>query len=1198
MKIKFYFIKWILFLFYFLAQYSVYAEVSSEKGILERIKNEMGVAIGNQDAGKISEILKIAPQLANGKFDDGTPYIMAVLGSPDILKIFIDNGADPNSKVQEVPLLYNTIGTGNIEGSKILLNAGADPNAIEPSGASPIFTAIAQNHLNLVKLLIENGADLKQPYKDRTPLQFAREKGKNEIAEFLQNCPVKKIPKKIEPVNKKVESEQKKVKEASPEPELNLTGDIANKIISEEFYAALSEPNLEKVKTLLEKGADPDAPLQGENEQDRSIYRPIHYVLQSGGIIFSGKQHERKNPDRIREVWEEREKIIFSLLDYSADTRHQVFFHAGYVPLFYRAIDEAFERPDILRALLSSGAPCTRIVNEDGPISCLRFFIRKWGASGFDSPGQLAEYKEILQMIISNGGDVDESFPPENPVLFELTNSEFSPAIVEAIIDVFSDKGANFNLPSNDSSKHTVLHIAVNDPKLYFLAKLLLDSKADPNSLDSHGNTPLLNMAKGFYSLKETETLMSLLIKKGAKVNIDIPEYPGQTPLHHCNSKSNLFSILQSKGGKCFVKNENNETPCNSCNNLLKGKGNATENKQPGNLKLKVKAEPLTLWANLLAPSDKMVKGKGASRVQIEITDEKGKPAGQTMISVSLDSNEKGGFARPIMTTDSSGIVDQEYQPFLHGQNIMKVSIRNPDISDEKVKSKGKTDSSSNYETIMFEQGELRIEEVEKPDPVPQHLTGGEIFFRAVFYSPNLIISPEGREISLIKEFTDGNISGSFIPETAKTDINGTAMFAFVPGENNTKGINFKVSAKTKCPDASEYDIGSNWLKIGREPGVFRLEFKAVQVIDSLECRDWIMGKPAILSAKLVWFDPLVEAVEAEVIFNFKGKALKTIPSFTFIKKTTYEERRQHKDTAWVKFIPDTIGANLIECEVKPKKAVSPKKFDVKLLSKMKERRSVRVFSLKKPLRIHFMPIAVGSWKGKTVWDQASFDAFRTKQMQFLRGIIPLPPELIIDSSTGNEMMIPIADLGEKMVGVDNKLLKQYLEIPILKVLARLDAYQQEKLGDYIVGIVPKDFFVNSPSEGTEGLTDISKSSYGTLIIDSAKASILIHELTHLFGQKEHSTPPDAERGVFISDEAPDGWDARETDVSKKGGTYPGDYMDATPGDPDFTWVSRHIYNFLLDFFRNREMVVEETPEPIGPLTPQRSPHKLGEPAR
>jgi ankyrin repeat protein len=69
---------------------------------------------------------------------------------------------------------FDVIWRGDIPGYKRLLVAGADVNAQNADGWTPLLTAIEHQQVEIINLLIEAGADVNGPGPDRmTPLHLA-----------------------------------------------------------------------------------------------------------------------------------------------------------------------------------------------------------------------------------------------------------------------------------------------------------------------------------------------------------------------------------------------------------------------------------------------------------------------------------------------------------------------------------------------------------------------------------------------------------------------------------------------------------------------------------------------------------------------------------------------------------------------------------------------------------------------------------------------------------------------------------------------------------------------------------------------------------------------------------------------------------------------------------------------------------------
>ena len=82
--------------------------------------------------------------------------------------------------------LHQAVIAGNIQSVTNLLNNGADINAKNGLGWTPLHAAIRSNHKDIVELLISKGADVNaKDNNGQTPLHFAVESGQNDIIQIL-----------------------------------------------------------------------------------------------------------------------------------------------------------------------------------------------------------------------------------------------------------------------------------------------------------------------------------------------------------------------------------------------------------------------------------------------------------------------------------------------------------------------------------------------------------------------------------------------------------------------------------------------------------------------------------------------------------------------------------------------------------------------------------------------------------------------------------------------------------------------------------------------------------------------------------------------------------------------------------------------------------------------------------------------------
>lgn len=98
----------------------------------------------------------------------------AVRGDVSILNAMLAVGADPNSAVTGSSPLYYAVWHHRIEAAVSLIDHGANVNAVEPSGLTPLVGAASSGDDAMVRLLLDHGADPNARASCGSPLEVAR----------------------------------------------------------------------------------------------------------------------------------------------------------------------------------------------------------------------------------------------------------------------------------------------------------------------------------------------------------------------------------------------------------------------------------------------------------------------------------------------------------------------------------------------------------------------------------------------------------------------------------------------------------------------------------------------------------------------------------------------------------------------------------------------------------------------------------------------------------------------------------------------------------------------------------------------------------------------------------------------------------------------------------------------------------------
>jgi ankyrin repeat protein len=113
----------------------------------------------------VDVLLSLGADINATDVDGATPlYSAAVKGYSEVALKLIAVNADvtipsAGNDDKDITALHCVAENGNIMLAKALLQKGANVNAITARNASPIFYAVRNNHVNMVQLLLEHGAD-------------------------------------------------------------------------------------------------------------------------------------------------------------------------------------------------------------------------------------------------------------------------------------------------------------------------------------------------------------------------------------------------------------------------------------------------------------------------------------------------------------------------------------------------------------------------------------------------------------------------------------------------------------------------------------------------------------------------------------------------------------------------------------------------------------------------------------------------------------------------------------------------------------------------------------------------------------------------------------------------------------------------------------------------------------------------------
>lgn len=239
-----------------------------------------------------------------------------VLASFECVKVLLENGADVNAKgsSQNPSFLSRAVETKDLAAITYLLQKGADPNGNFQKGEPYLFSFIANNEVEMLRLFVAYNANIRWKNKgNQNVLDFALEKGNQEIIDFLRSkgaktsneeiayeaAMIEEVKSVLQFIDEKNTSQIKTIWAKYPDmtfdektykklyvlsiesndlellellyekkvnPNINLNFEEQNAV-----HLAVMQSNLELVTLLIAKGVDP-------NKTDAKGNKPIFYA--------------------------------------------------------------------------------------------------------------------------------------------------------------------------------------------------------------------------------------------------------------------------------------------------------------------------------------------------------------------------------------------------------------------------------------------------------------------------------------------------------------------------------------------------------------------------------------------------------------------------------------------------------------------------------------------------------------------------------------------------------------------------------------------------------------------------------------------------------------------------------------------------------------------------------------------------------
>jgi ankyrin repeat protein len=162
-------------------------EPSSSGGFMTTLMR----AIVKHDVTLVNQLIQQGCDVNQLDAAHNPPLVMAAYqGDTEIVSLLLNAGADVRAvdPSMRATALHAAAYAGRVEAAQRLIAHGIDINKQGPyNGYTALHDAIWQNHIDVARVIIDAGADLSLRSNDgQTPLEFARDRGRREIAQLLE----------------------------------------------------------------------------------------------------------------------------------------------------------------------------------------------------------------------------------------------------------------------------------------------------------------------------------------------------------------------------------------------------------------------------------------------------------------------------------------------------------------------------------------------------------------------------------------------------------------------------------------------------------------------------------------------------------------------------------------------------------------------------------------------------------------------------------------------------------------------------------------------------------------------------------------------------------------------------------------------------------------------------------------------------
>ncbi|XP_064647015.1 serine/threonine-protein phosphatase 6 regulatory ankyrin repeat subunit B-like, partial [Lineus longissimus] len=457
-------------------------------------------------------------------------------GNIDVVRLLIENKADVHATDNEgrSPLSYAARG-GNIDVVRLLIENKADVHATDKKGSSPLSYAVQRGDYGVVRLLIENKADVNAiDNKGRSPLSYAARGGNADVnaTDKAGRSPLSYAVRRgdygvvrllienkadVNAIDNKDDDGSSPLSYAAEEGNIDVVrllienkADVHatdNKGRSPLSYAA-EEGNIDVVRLLIENKAD-------VNATDNEGSSPLSHAVQGGNI------------DVVRLLIENKADVHATDNEGRSPLSHAV--QGGNIDVVRLLIENKAD----VHATDNKGRSPLSYAAGRGNIDVVRLLIEnKADVHATDNKGRspllyaaMRGHIDVVRLFIENKADVNATDNEgRSPLSYVAEGGNID--VVRLLIE--NKAGVN----ATDNEGRSPLSYAAGRGYID-VVRLLIKNKADVNATDNEGRSPLSYAAgRGYIDV------VRLLIEN--KADVDATDNEGRSPLSYAVQRGNI----------------------------------------------------------------------------------------------------------------------------------------------------------------------------------------------------------------------------------------------------------------------------------------------------------------------------------------------------------------------------------------------------------------------------------------------------------------------------------------------------------------------------------------------------------------------------------------------------------------------------------------------------------------------------------